>query len=71
MTNKSRAERFQIRRFTDLNAMKDEEYAYWQQQPTVACMQAVVEINDASFGIDDRSAHVRRLQRTLVRIERS
>lgn len=62
--------RFTLTRFATKSAMKDEEYAYWQKQPTSACMQAVVELIDMTYGLENEPEHVRRLQRTLVRIER-
>jgi hypothetical protein len=65
-----RKARFQIRRYDSLDAMKSEEYAYWRSRPGHERLAAASEISSEAFGLKDARAHVPRLQRTLVRLER-
>lgn len=58
-----------IRRFTHLDQVKAEEYAYWQSQPVHARLAAGMEL--AVEGYAMKGVHVSRLQRTLVRSQRA
>lgn len=60
-----------IRRFTSFEEMKADEYRQWQAMPAAARIQAVSDITAISYAIGEQSAHVPRLQRTLVRIKRA
>jgi hypothetical protein len=60
-----------IRRFETLDAMKDEEYAYWQSRPAHERMSAISEITSALYELKEPTADVRRIQRTLVHLQRS
>jgi hypothetical protein len=62
--------RFQIRRYDSLDAMKAEEYAYWQQRPDHERIAAVSEITSEAYGLKDARSNVPRLQRTLVHLKR-
>jgi hypothetical protein len=62
----SRTERFQIKRYDNLEAMKAEEYAYWRNRPGHERLAATSEISSEAFGLKDAHVHVPRLQRTLV-----
>lgn len=50
-----------ITRFTELDAMKDAEYAYWATQPTHVVMTAVSEMSAAAHAME--GIHVRRISR--------
>jgi hypothetical protein len=65
-----RASRFPIRRYASLEAMKADEYRYWQQRPAHERMQATAEISAELYGLKDPSGHAQGLQRTLVRVKR-
>jgi len=60
-----------IRRFENLDAMKDEEHAYWQSRPAHERMSAISEITSALYQLKEPTADVRRIQRTLVHLQRS
>jgi hypothetical protein len=62
--------RFPIRKFDSLEALKDEEYRYWQGRPAQERMAAVSEITTEIYRLKDPSVNVSRLQRTLVAIQR-
>ena len=62
--------RFPLRRFASLDAMKAEEYRYWQSQPAPKRMDAVAEISREAYGLADKAGDAFRLQRTLVRLKR-
>lgn len=66
----NRAARFQITTYDDLNEMKADEYAYWQSQPSYARMKAVSGMSREAYNLKRQPANIRRLQRTLVCIER-
>jgi hypothetical protein len=65
----ARTVRFSIRRVASHEAMKAEEYRYWQSQPAHARMAAVASLSAEAYHLKD-VADVQRLCRTLVRIER-
>jgi hypothetical protein len=53
----------------DFNQMKADEYRYWQSQPGHARIAAISELSDEGYAM--KGQHVRRLQRTLVRLQRT
>jgi hypothetical protein len=62
--------RFEIRRYESLEAIKADEYAYWQQRPGHEWIAAVSEITSEAYGLKALRAGVPRLQRTLVHLKR-
>jgi hypothetical protein len=66
-----RKARFPIRKYESLEAMKDEEYRYWQQRPAHERIAAVSEITTEMYRLKDPAFHVSRLQRTLVAVQRA
>jgi len=66
-----RKSRFPIRRFASLEAMKAEEYRYWQQRPAHERMEAVAGLTSEAYGLKDSPPNVSGLQRTLVHLKRS
>ena len=69
---RARAERrrltYSIRRYTNLDQIKADEYAYWQSQPTHVRLAAAAELTAEAYAA--KGIHVSRLQRSLVRIKR-
>jgi hypothetical protein len=59
-----------IRTFASLDALKADEYQDWQEMPAHARMNAVAEISLATYRLKEPTADVRRLQRTLVHLQR-
>jgi hypothetical protein len=59
-----------IRKFSSLDAMKAEEYCYWQSVSVAERMQAVWDITLEAYRLKGEIQDVPRLQRTLVRIQR-
>jgi hypothetical protein len=59
-----------IQAFTSFEAMKAEEYRDWRERPAYERMNAVLEITLAAYAMKDPAADVRRLQRTLVHLQR-
>jgi hypothetical protein len=59
-----------IRKYTDLDDMKAEEYREWQELSAQARMDAVAEITLAGYQMKGPTSDVRRLQRTLVHLQR-
>jgi hypothetical protein len=68
--NTDRKSRFPIRKFDSLEAMKDEEYRYWQGRPASERLAAVSELTTELYRLKDPSINVSRLQRTLVAVKR-
>jgi hypothetical protein len=66
-----RKSRFPIRKYENLEAMKDEEYRYWQGRSASERMAAVSDITTEMYRLKDPAFHVRRLQRTLVAVQRT
>jgi hypothetical protein len=66
----ARADRFPISRHTSLDAMKADEYQYWQNRPAYERLAATSEISTVAYRIKDTSADVSRLQRTLSHLKR-
>jgi hypothetical protein len=58
-----------IRKFDSFAAMKDDEYREWQAKPAAERVKAVSEITEFAYRLKDSSIDVRRLQRTLVRLQ--
>lgn len=69
MAMMARTARFPIRRFTSHDAMKTEEYRYWQSRPAHERLAAVAALSAEAYHLKD-AADVRRLRRTPVRVER-
>ena len=65
-----RKSRFPIRKFGSLEAMKDEEYQYWQGRPARERIAAVSEITTEAYRLKEPAINVSRLQRTLVAVQR-
>lgn len=69
---RARAERrratYGIRKYTDFDRIKDDEYAYWQSQPVHVRLAAAAELTAAAYAA--KGIHVPRLQRSLVRSQR-
>ncbi len=51
--------------------MKADEYRYWQSRPVYERMEAVEEITLALYAMKDVEPDVPRLQRPLVRVQRT
>jgi len=62
--------RFPIRKFDSLEAMKDEEYQYWQGRSARERIAAVSEITTEAYRLKEPAINVSRLQRTLVSVQR-
>jgi hypothetical protein len=62
--------RFEVERYESLDAMKAEEYEYWQGRPGHERLAAVSEITSEAYGLKDLYGGVPRLQRTLVHLKR-
>jgi len=60
-----------IRKFTSLADMKAEEYRYWQSRPVHERVAAVSELTQEQYEMKGLVCDVPRLQRTLVRFERT
>ena len=58
-----------IRRHDNLDQMKADEYAWWQAQPTHVRLAAAAELTKEAFAA--KGIHVSRLQRSLVRTQRT
>lgn len=62
--------RWTITRYTSLDEMKADEYRYWQSRPGHERLAMVSELAREAYGEEAGDAHVPRLQRTLVKLER-
>lgn len=60
-----------IRKYTDFDEMKADEYRYWQSRPVHERVAAVSELTQEHYGLKGEAPDVPRLQRTLVRFERA
>jgi hypothetical protein len=65
-----RSQRFPIRRFASLAAMKADEYSYWQGRPAHERLTATSELSTENFRLKDATLDVSRLQRTLRHLKR-
>ena len=59
-----------IRVYASHQEMKADEYRYWQSRPVHERMTAVAELTRAAYGLKELPPDVRRLQRTLVCLQR-
>ena len=59
-----------IRTFSSFDAMKADEYRDWHERPAHERMDAVAEITLAAYQMKEPAPDVRRLQRTLVHLQR-
>jgi hypothetical protein len=55
--------------FDNIDAMKREEYAYWQSQPGYVRLAAISEMTTEQYAM--KGQRVPRLQRTLVHLEQA
>ena len=60
-----------IRKYTDFEEMKADEYRYWQSRPVHERVAAVSELAQEHYALKGAVPDVPRLQRTLVRLERA
>ena len=59
-----------VRIYASLDAMKADEYRYWQSRPAHERMDAVAELTLAAYAMKVTALDVPRLQRTLVCLQR-
>ena len=59
-----------IRKYASLDALKADEYRDWQQLPVHERMKAVADITLAAYQMKEPAPDIRRLQRTLVHLQR-
>jgi hypothetical protein len=59
-----------IRKHTSFDALKADEYREWQKLSAEKRMEAVAEITLAAYQMKGPASDVRRLQRTLVHLQR-
>jgi hypothetical protein len=60
-----------IRKYTNFEDMKADEYRYWQGRPLHERVDAVSELTREHYAMKGALPNVPRLQRTLVRFERA
>ena len=60
-----------IRKYTDFDDMKADEYRYWQSRPVHERLAAVSELSQEGYAMKGEAPDVPRLQRTLVHFERA
>ena len=60
-----------IRKYTDFEEMKADEYRYWQSRPVHERVAAVSQLTEEGYRLKGIGPDAFRLQRTLVRIERA
>ena len=60
-----------IRRYTDFEEMKADEYRYWQSRPVHERLAAVAELTQEGYRMKGLEPDALRLQRTPVRFERA
>lgn len=60
-----------VRRYTDFEEMKADEYRYWQSRPLHERVAAVSQLTRENYALKAGSPGEPRLQRTLVRLERA
>jgi hypothetical protein len=59
-----------IRTYSSHREMKADEYRYWQSRPVHERMDAVTELTISAYAMKEPVSDVRRLQRTLVLLQR-
>jgi hypothetical protein len=57
--------------YTNLNEMKTAELQEWQALPAHERLRAVAELTRAAYRMKEPAQDVRRIQRTLVHLQRS
>lgn len=60
-----------IRKYTDLDEMKADEYRYWQSRPIHERVAAVGELTEEGYRLKGFRPDDFRLQRSLVHFERA
>jgi hypothetical protein len=60
-----------IRKYTDFEEMKTDEYRYWQSRPVHERVAAVSELTQEHYALKVQAPNAPRLQRILVRLERA
>ncbi|HYK36890.1 hypothetical protein [Alloacidobacterium sp.] len=61
-----------IRRYTDFDEIKADEYRYWQSRPAHERLDAAAELSIMGYQLKEPTRDVQqRLQRTLVRVQRT
>jgi hypothetical protein len=60
-----------IRKYSDFSEMKADEYRYWQSRPVHERVGMVSELTQEQYAMKGQAPDVRRLQRTLVRLQRA
>ena len=60
-----------LRRYSSLDEMKADEYRYWQSRSVRERVEAVSELTQEQYAMKGVVSNVPRLQRTLVRFERT
>ena len=60
-----------IRKYTSFDEIKADEYRYWQSRPVYERTDAVSELTREQYAMKGEAPDVLRLQRTLVRVERT
>ena len=60
-----------IRKYASLDEMKADEYRYRQSRPVHERMESVSELTRTMYAMKGAAPDVFRLERTLVRVERS
>jgi hypothetical protein len=56
--------------YTSLKEMKADEYRYWQGRPAHERLRATSEMTLSAYKMKESAPNVRRLQRTLVSLQR-
>ena len=60
-----------VRKYIDFDAMKADEYRYWQSRPVHERVAAVSELTEEGYKLKGLKPDAFRLQRTLVHFQRS
>jgi hypothetical protein len=60
-----------IRKYTDFDEMKADEYRYWQSRPVHERTDAVSKLTQEQYAIKGATPDVPGLRRILVRVERA
>ena len=60
-----------VRVYDSREEMKADEYRYWQSRPVHERMSAVAELTLSAYAMKEPARDVRRLQKTLVCLQRA
>ena len=60
-----------IRKYTNFDEMKAEEYRYWRSRPIHERVRAVSELTQEQYAMKGEVPDVPRFQRTIVHFERT